>query len=131
MPSPPGAADLAHRRDGVIIGPVRWEYWGAGLFVVAGFLLTSMGGAVFAAPVTLPLMYLAVRHHPTRPFRWAGGAIAALTTVELVWAIVYIVDGEEQPSIWLMPLATGLCVLVLFATARRRERLGRRSPRPV
>jgi len=93
-----------------------------GLFVVAGLLLASMGGAVFAAPFTLPLMYLAVRHHPTRPFRWAGGSVAAVTTVELAWAVVYLVGGEEQPSIWLLPLLAGLSVLALFATARRGER---------
>lgn len=110
---------------------MRWEYASVGLFIVAGLLLMSMGGAVFAAPVTLPLMYLAVRQHPTRPFRWLGGPIAALTATEAVWAIVYIVDGEEQPSIWMAPLATGLAVLGLFATARRRERSHHRSSRPA
>jgi len=98
-----------------------------GLFVVSGLLLASWGGAVFAAPVTLPLMWLAVRRHPTRPFRWAGGAIAALTAVELAWAAVYALVGEAQPAIWLVPLVAGLCVLGLFATTRRRERR-RRSP---
>ncbi len=93
-----------------------------GLFIVAGLLLASMGGAVFAAPVTLPLMYLAVRHHPTGPFRWVGGLIAALTTVELAWAVVYVLGGEEQPSTWLLPLVAGVAVLAFFATTRRRER---------
>jgi hypothetical protein len=125
--------------DGVPIGPrddhsgaimesVLVDNLAAGLFVVAGLLLASMGGAVFAAPVTLPLMYLAVRHHPTRPFRLAGGAVAALTAVELAWAVVYFAGGEEQPSIWLLPLLAGLGVLALFATARRRERALRAAP---
>ncbi len=104
------------------MGGVGVDNLAAGLFIVAGLLLASMGGAVFAAPITLPLMYLAVRHHPTGPFRWAGGVIAALTTVELAWAVVYFVGGEEQPSIWLLPLLAGLGVLALFATARRRQR---------
>jgi len=114
---------------------VRRDYAGAGLFVVAGLLLASMGGAVLAAPLTLPLMYLAVRHHPTPPFRWAGGGVAALTAVELVWAGVYFVGGEQQPSIWLVPMGAGLCVMALFVTARRRERAlrsargSRRRPR--
>ncbi len=105
------------------MAPVRPDNLSIGLFVVAALLLGSMGGAVFAAPVTLPLMYLAVRRHPTAPFRWGGGVIAALTALELVWALVYVFSGEEQPSIWLVPLVAGLAVLVLFATARRRERL--------
>lgn len=104
------------------MGGVGVDNLAVGLFMLAGLLLASMGGAVFAAPVTLPLMYLAVRHHPTGPFRWAGGVIAALTTVELAWAVVYFVGGEEEPSIWLLPLLGGLCVLALFATARRRQR---------
>ncbi len=104
------------------MGSVGVDNLAVGLFIVAGFLLASMGGAVFAAPVTLPLMYLAVRHHPTGPFRWAGGVIAALTTVELAWAVVYFVGGEEQPSIWLAPLFAGVCVLAIFATTRRRQR---------
>ena len=98
------------------------------VFVVSGFLLMSMGGAVFAAPLTLPLMYLAVRSHPTAGFRWGGGVIAGLTAVELIWAVVYLVGGEEQPSIWLLPLAGGLCVLLAFATARRQARRSSRSP---
>jgi hypothetical protein len=98
------------------------------LFVVSGFLLMSMGGAVFAAPLTLPLMYLAVRSHPTAGYRWAGGVVAGLTAVELAWAVVYVVGSEEQPSIWLVPLAVGLAVLVAFATARRQARRSSRSP---
>ncbi len=36
------------------------------VFVVAGALLTSFGGAgIAAAPVTLPLLSLVVSHHPT------------------------------------------------------------------
>jgi hypothetical protein len=98
------------------------------LFVVCGLLLMSMGGAVVAAPVTLPLMYLAVRRRPTPGFRWAGGVIAALTAPELAWAIVYVVDGEEAPQIWLLPLAVTVAVLVLFVTIGRQARRSRRSP---
>ena len=99
-----------------------------GLFVVGGFLLLSMGGAVFAAPLTLPLMYLAARRHPTRPFRWAGGVVGGLTTVELAWAVVYFVGGEEQPTIWLLPLAAGLAYLAASLVVGRQARRSRRSP---
>jgi hypothetical protein len=99
-----------------------------GLFLLCGFLLMSYGGAVVAAPLTLPLMYLAVRRHPTAPFRWAGGVIAGLTSVEVVWVLVYLAGGEAQPAIWLVPLAIGGAVLAAFATARRQARRSSRSP---
>jgi len=107
---------------------VRASRLGIALFVVGGFLLMSMGGAVFASPVTLPLMYLAVRRHPTTAFRWVGGALAGLTTVELVWAVIYFLSGETKPSIWLVPLAAGLVVLACFAGAGRQARRSSRSP---
>lgn len=99
-----------------------------GLFLLAAFLLLTWGGAVAAAPVTLPLLYLAVRRHPTAPFRWAGGVLAGLTTVELAWAVVYVVDEETKPSVWLLPLAAGIVVLGLFVSARRQARRSNRSP---
>ena len=37
----------------------RWAVAGVAIFVVAEFLLVSMGGAIIAAPATAPLMYLA------------------------------------------------------------------------
>lgn len=105
---------------------MRWL--GVALFVACGFLLMTMGGAVFAAPVTLPLLYVVVRLHPTAPFRWFGGVLAGLTVVEVVWAVVYLADGEAKPSIWLVPLVAGLAVLGLFATTRRQARRSSRSP---
>ena len=35
--------------------------WARVLVAVSAFLLLSMGGAIVAAPLTLPLLYLAVR----------------------------------------------------------------------
>ena len=109
-------------------GEVTVRWLGVALFVACGFLLMTMGGAVFAAPVTLPLLYVVVRLHPTAPFRWVGGVLAGLTTVEVVWALVYLADGEAKPSIWLVPLLAGLAVLALFATTRRQARRSSRSP---
>jgi hypothetical protein len=99
-----------------------------GLFLLCGFLLLTFGGAVVAAPVTLPLAYLAVRRHPSRPFRWTGGVLAGLTTVEVAWAVVYVLDGEAQPSIWLVPLAAGVAVLALFVATGGQARRSSRSP---
>lgn len=99
-----------------------------GLFLLSGLLLLTMGGAVVAAPLTVPLMYVAVRRHPTAAFRWVGGVLAGLTTVELAWAVVYVVDEETKPSIWLAPLAFGVAVLALFATAQSQARRSSRSP---
>ncbi len=98
------------------------------LFVVSGLLLMSYGGAVLAAPVTLPLMYLAVHRHPTPAFRWAGGVIAGLTAVEVTWVLVYLVEGEQTPSIWLVPLAVGVAVVVAFVVTGRQARRSSRSP---
>jgi hypothetical protein len=112
----------------VRIGSVPVAGLRVALFVVSGFLLMSMGGAVFAAPLTLPLLYLAVRSHPSAPYRWAGGVIAGLTTVEVAWAVVYLVGGEEGPWIWLIPLGAGVAVLAAFVTARRQARRSSRSP---
>jgi hypothetical protein len=100
-----------------------------GLFLLCGLLLLTWGGAVVAAPVTLPLSYLAVRRHPSRPFRWVGGVLAGLTTVEVAWALVYVLDGETKPSIWLLPLAAGVAVLALFVAAGGAARQARRSSR--
>jgi len=100
-----------------------------GLFLLCGLLLLTYGGAVIAGPVTLPLTYLAVRRHPTRPFRWVGGALAGLTTVEVAWALVYVFDGETKPSIWLLPLTACVVVLALFVSLGGAARQASRSSR--
>lgn len=110
------------------MGGVRLHHLSVVLFTAAGLLLASMGGAVFAAPLTLPLMYLAVRRHPTPLFRWIGGVIAGLTTLELVWAIVYVLGGEAKPTIWLVPVVAGLSMLALVATTRGADRQGMVRP---
>ncbi|MGH9157867.1 MAG: hypothetical protein ACRD1K_18985 [Acidimicrobiales bacterium] len=64
------------------------------VFVVSGFLLTSMGGAgIAASPVTLPLMYLVVRGRPTKAFRNAAVVIGGLTALEAGWGLSYLAFG--------------------------------------
>ena len=95
---------------------------GVVLFVVAGALLVSMGGAVAAAPFTLPLLFLVVRANPTRPFRWAGAVIGGLTAAELAWAILYVAAGEVAVLIWLIPLSVGVAAATVFARQRSEAR---------
>jgi hypothetical protein len=60
------------------------------LVAVSAFLLLSMGGAVVAAPLTLPLLYLAVRNGQLAGrLRAAAIVIAALTVAEVAWAATY------------------------------------------
>jgi hypothetical protein len=61
------------------------------LVAVSAFLLLSMGGAVLAAPLTLPLMYLAVRSGRLGTgLRNAAVVVAGLTVAEIVWAAAYV-----------------------------------------
>lgn len=85
------------------------------LFVVAAVLLTSFGGGILAAPVTLPLMVLVVLRNPSRNFRVAAAVIGGLTAAELTWGLLYIVAGEPRVVIWLVPLACGMATALGFA----------------
>jgi hypothetical protein len=80
--------------------------FGLFVFVASGFLLLTMGGAIVAAPVTLSLMFLAARRHPTRGFRLAAAVLGGLTAAEAFWALAYVTIGEARPWIWLAPLVT-------------------------
>lgn len=97
-------------------GPqTTWRRIGLLVFGVVAFLLLSMGGAILAAPVTLPLMFTASRRHPTRRFRLAGAILGGLTMAEVAWAITYLALEEAKPWIWLVPLAAATATIVAFA----------------
>ena len=69
------------------------------VFAVTAFLATSIGGAgIVASPVTLPTMYLVVRHHPTRAFRTAAAAIGGITALEAGWAAAYVLGAGETAA---------------------------------
>lgn len=88
---------------------------GVMLFVVVALLLTSVGGlGIVAAPVTLPLLFLVVKSHPTRSFRTAGAVIGGLTAAELTWGLLYLVGGEVPVAGWLLPIASGLAMALGF-----------------
>ncbi len=89
-PGPPGGlADTPNLRR-VAIGAI---------LVGTVLLLLSMGGAILAAPVLLPLLWWAART-TGRGIRVLGAILAALVVAEVAWAGVYVVVGERQPSIW-------------------------------
>ena len=86
----------------------RWVARGAVVTVAtAALLLGTVGGAVVASPVTLPLLYRIARRYPGGGLRVAAGVVGALTCVETVWALCYLAFEESQPWIWLLPLAAG------------------------
>jgi hypothetical protein len=89
--------------------------WNLVVVGVGAALLLSMGGAIVAAPLTLPLLYLAMR-----PGRGGGGVraaavvVAALTVAEVAWAATYLAVAEAQPWIWLVPVAAAAGTAALF-----------------
>jgi hypothetical protein len=90
--------------------------WARVLVALSAFLLLSMGGAIVAAPLTLPLLYLAVRgDRLSAGLRTAAVVIAALTVAEVAWAATYMAVAEAQPWIWLLPLAAGAGTARAFA----------------
>ncbi len=109
------------------MGPGKsWQRIGVFVFVVAAFLLVSMGGAIVAAPITVPLMFLVSSRHPTAAFRTAGVVLGGLTVAETVWALTYLLVADAAPWIWALPLASGTTTVVVFATGAR----ARRDPSP-
>ncbi len=83
---------------------MNWSRVGVAVFAIAAVLLVSMGGAVVAAPITVPLLLLVVSRHPSRRFTIVGALLAGLTLGEVAWAITYQRVGESQPWIVLLPL---------------------------
>jgi hypothetical protein len=77
----------------------NWRLAGIVVFSVAAFLLLSMGGAIVASPITVPLMFLASRHHPTAAFRMVGTVVSGLTVAEVVWVLTYLQVEEAKPWI--------------------------------
>lgn len=81
------------------------------LGVVALALLTSMGGAgIYAAPLTLPLLWLAARG-ASRAGRIALDTVAALTAAQVAWAFGYELGGAAE---WALPLAAGAGVAAAY-----------------
>jgi hypothetical protein len=86
------------------------------LVAVSAFLLLSMGVAVVAGPLTIPLLCLAARRSRTgQRLRAAAVLVAALTVAEVAWAATDLAVSEAQPWIWLLPAAAGLVTAAALA----------------
>ena len=90
------------------------------LLALSAFLLLSMGGGIFAAPITLPLLYVAVRHTRSLWFRIPATAVATLTAAEVFWAVSYFALGEQKPWIWLVPLLAALVTIPFYGMSQLR-----------
>lgn len=101
--------------------------WARVLVGVSAFLLLSMGGAIVAAPLTVPALYLVARRDGSGVgLRAAAITVAALTVAEVAWATAYLAWAETRPWIWLLPVAAGAATATTFA--RTSGRLGRLDP---
>ncbi len=113
---------MTNRASGTRYAGQPWGTIGLVTYLVAGFLILSMGGAILAAPVIIPLMWIAASRHPTRAFRVSATVLSALTVAEIVWALTYLAVAEAQPWIWLWPSVAALVVVAIA---------GRFSSRPA
>ena len=114
---------MSRREAATSSAPTRWRNAGVVLFCVAAFLLISMGGAIIAAPLTVPLMFVVTHRHPTTAFRAIAAALTGATVAEVVWALTYVVADEAKPWIWLVPLIAAIVAMAaLLTTSDTRER---------
>ncbi len=88
------------------------------LLAVATVLLLSFGGAIVAAPLTVPLLLIARYRSDSGGYRVAAAAVIALTIAEVAWGVAYVGFGEEQPWIWLVPLVSAATVLAALSSKR-------------
>jgi hypothetical protein len=115
--APGGLADRPNLRR-VVIGAI---------LVGTVVLLLSMGGAILAAPVVLPLLWWAART-TGRGIRVLGAILAALVVGEVAWAGVYVVVGERQPYIWALPALSAAVTVWLMLVTTRPDPRGSGSP---
>jgi hypothetical protein len=96
-----------------------WRILRTLLGLVCCALVTSIGGAgIVAAPVTLPLLWVAGRY--AKPLgRAALNVVAVITAAELGWALAYAAVGEQSPLIWALPLALAVAVFAGYPLTQR------------
>jgi hypothetical protein len=99
-----------------------WKVGGIALFCVSAFLLLTMGGAIVAAPVTIPLLFVVADRYATRAFRVTGSLLVGATCAEFVWALTYVAVGEAKPWIWLLPLVAGIAAMTALCSRNRPPR---------
>lgn len=87
------------------------------LIVGAAASLFSMGGAILAAPVTVPVLtYAITRDEIARGWRITGGLILALTLAQCAWAVGFFVLDETHLAVWLYPvIVLAICAAIGIA----------------
>ena len=101
-------------RQSIVKPALAWA-----LLSFATLLLISFGGAIVAAPVTIPLLLWAARASPSKGYRVWAGIVIVLTIAEVAWAITYFAVGEAKPAIWLVPMLVTLGVIFGYARLSR------------
>lgn len=95
----------------------RWWAWL--LLFVAAFLLISFGGAIVAAPLSVPFLVWAARASSSKSYRIGAGIVVVLTMAEVVWALTYLAIGEAKPAIWLVPTLAMFGVIFAYTRLSR------------
>lgn len=114
MPEHTSARLDEHDRLVRTVGPIA-TFFRLVVIVVASLLLTSIAGvAVFAAPFTLPLLYLVAAKSHATGWRVAATIVATLTFLEVAWTATW--------TIWRNPLgsfAVAIAAALAFASPFR------------
>jgi len=96
-------------RAGPSIEPlVKWV-----LGIVTLLLMASMGGGFLLIPLLIPAHVWAARRSG-RVGRVGWSLPPAISMAMLTWAVVYVVAGEAEPVIWIVPVAALGAALVLM-----------------
>lgn len=97
----------------------RWALAGVTLLLMA-----SMGGGFLLLPLLIPAHVWAARRSG-RVGRFGWSLLPAVSLGMVTWAAVYVLVGEAQPAIWLLPTVVLLAVLVAI------DRLALRGTSPL
>ena len=94
------------------------------ILVAAAFLLSIGGMAIYATPVTVPLLtYITIRDRLARGWRIAAALVLALTLSLCAWFAVYVSMGESQPWIWFAPVGVVAAFAAVGAALLLRQML--------
>ena len=116
-------ADVSPRKDR--LDSMAGTLLTIGIFLLATFMLITMGAGIVTAPLIIPLLYIRVRMRPTRTFRIVGGLLAALTATELGWGITFLIasPAEPKPWIWLIPVLAAVAVGAPFVHIKPKSKV--------
>lgn len=93
-----------------------------GLVAVSVVAAISVGGGFVAAVVLVPALMVASRH--ASPVAAVGyGVLSATLAAETAWALTYVLVGEHQPYIWLLPVVVSALAGVVSSWVYRSKRI--------